>query len=74
MSETVKATIIGTIIIGIFMLISVKICVNTAWTMARSSKAYIEEQKVELKRIVKEEKHKAADIVLKAAETESKKK
>lgn len=74
MSETVKATIIGTIIIGVFMLISIKICVNTAWNMARSTKAYVEEQKVEIKRVIKEEKHKAADVVLKAAEVESKKK
>jgi Na+/H+-translocating membrane pyrophosphatase len=74
MSETVKATIIGTIIVGIFMLISVKICVNTAWDMARSGKTYIEAQKVEIKRVIKEEKHKAADVVLKAAETEAKKK
>ena len=74
MSETVKATIIGTIIVGIFMLISVKICVNTAWEMARSTKAYVDSQKIELKRIVKEEQHKAADVILKAAESEPKKK
>ena len=74
MSETVKATIIGTIIIGVFMLISVKICVNTAWAMARSGKAYIEAQKSEIKHVIKEEKHKAADVILKAAETEARRK
>jgi hypothetical protein len=68
MGETVKATIIGTIIIGIFMLISVKMTLNTAWDMARKTKAYVESQKVELKQIVKIEKHKAADVILNAAE------
>lgn len=68
MSETVKATIIGTIIIGVFMLLSVKVCTNTAWDMARSVKIYIEAQKVEFKRVIKEEKHKAADVMLKAAD------
>jgi hypothetical protein len=69
MGEQVKATIIGTIIVGIFMLISVKMTLNTAWDMARKTKAYIEVQKIDLKRIVKAEKHKTADVLMKSAET-----
>ena len=67
MSETVKATIIGTIIIGIFMLASVKMVTGTVWDMSKGVKAYIEVNKVEVKRVVKQEKRKAKEIYLDAA-------
>jgi len=68
MSETLKSTIVGTIIIGIFMLISVKMITATVWDLARSSKAYIEAQKIEVKKIAKREKHKAKDVALEVAD------
>ena len=67
MSETVKATIIGTIIIGLFMLASVKVASNTAFNMARKTRNYIEANKVEARRIVKQEKRKAKEIYMDAA-------
>jgi hypothetical protein len=69
MSETLKSTIVGTIIIGIFMLISMKMATNTMWSMARTARAYIEVQKAELRGIVKNEKHKAKDVALQFART-----
>jgi hypothetical protein len=68
MSETLKSTIVGTIIIGIFMLISAKMVTGTMWDMARKAKVYVEVQKKDLRRIVKQEKHKAADVALDAAQ------
>lgn len=68
MSETVKATIIGTIIIGIFMLISVKMATNTVWKMAQGTKQYIEINKEDARQIIKREKRKAKEIYWKAAE------
>jgi Na+/H+-translocating membrane pyrophosphatase len=67
MSETLKSTIAGTIIIGIFMLISMKMVTGTMWDMARKAKAYVEVQKTELKQIVKAEKHKATDVAIDVA-------
>jgi hypothetical protein len=67
MSETVKATIVGTIIIGIFMLASVKMVTGTVWEMARRTKAYVEVNKEEARQIVKQEKRKAKEIYLEAA-------
>ena len=67
MSETVKATIIGTIIVGVFMLVSVKMITSSAWDLARSTRTYVEAQKEELKAIVKLEQKKAKDVVLQAA-------
>ncbi|MDD5675667.1 MAG: hypothetical protein PHC61_15975 [Chitinivibrionales bacterium] len=67
MGETLKATIVGTIIIGIFMLISVKMAIGSVETMALKTRAYIETQKVELKQIVKAEQKKAKDVALQAA-------
>ena len=72
MSETVKATIVGTIIIGIFMLISVKMVTGTVWEMSRRVKHYIEVNKVEAKRIVKQEKRKAKEIYMDAAKAQAK--
>jgi len=71
MSETVKATIIGTIIIGIFMLISVKMVTGTVWDMSRRVKQYIEVNKIEAKKIVKQEKRKAKEIYMDAAKVQS---
>jgi|GEM_PF-2555906 hypothetical protein len=71
MSETVKATIIGTIIIGVFMLVSVKMATSSAWDLARSTRTYVEAQKGELKEIVKLEQKKAKDVVLQAAVLEN---
>jgi hypothetical protein len=67
MSETLKATIVGTIIIGIFMLISVKMATMSVEHMAVKTRAYIEAQKVELKEVVKLEQKKAKDVALQAA-------
>ena len=64
MSETVKATIIGTIIIGIFMLISVKMLTIAAWDMAHVTHQYIESQKTHLIEVVKSEQRKAKDVYL----------
>mgnify|MGYP000596945317 CR=1 FL=1 len=69
MSETLKSTIVGTVIIGIFMLISVKMVTGTVWDMARRTKVYVEAQKAEMKQIVKREKHKAADVAINVAQT-----
>ena len=74
MSETLKATIVGTIIIGIFMLVSVKMVTGTAWELARDTRSYVEVQKMELKRFVKAEKHKAKEVAEDVAETVQKKK
>lgn len=71
MSETVKATIIGTIIVGVFMLVSVKMATSSAWDLARSARAYVEAQKSELKAIVKVEQKKAKEVVLQAAAMEN---
>jgi Na+/H+-translocating membrane pyrophosphatase len=71
MSETVKATIIGTIIVGVFMLVSVKMITSSAWDLARSAKTYVEAQKDELKAIVKIEQKKAKDVILQAAVLEN---
>lgn len=73
MSETVKATIIGTIIIGIFMLISVKMVTGTVWEMSRRVQQYIEVNKNEAIRIVKQEKRKAKEIYIDAARIQSQK-
>ena len=73
MSETVKATIIGTIIIGIFMLASVKMVTGTVWQMSRRVKQYIEVNKVEVKKVVKQEKRKAKEIYLDAARVQGQK-
>ncbi len=67
MSETVKATIIGTIIIGVFMLVSVKMVTGTVWDMAQRTRQYVEVNKVEARRLVKQEKRKAKEIYLNAA-------
>jgi hypothetical protein len=67
MSETLKATIVGTIIIGIFMLISVKMATMSIDHMAIKTRAYIEAQKIELKEVVKLEQKKAKDVALQAA-------
>ena len=67
MGETLKSTIIGTIIIGIFMLISVKMVTGSVESMAIKTRAYIEAQKVELKEVVKLEQKKAKDVALQAA-------
>ena len=67
MSETVKATIIGTIIIGLFMLASVKMVTGTAWEMARRARAYVDLNKEEVRKIVIQEKRKAKEIYLEAA-------
>lgn len=72
MSEAVKSTIVGTIIIGIFMLISVKMATNTVWELARTTRRYLDAQKVELVRIVKEEKRKAKEVYLEAADIKGK--
>lgn len=72
MSETVKSTIIGTIIIGIFMLVSVKMVTGTVWDMSRQVKKYIEVNKVEAKKIVRQEKRKAKEIYMDAAKVQSK--
>ena len=69
MSETLKSTIVGTIIIGIFMLISVKMITGTVWDMARRTRVYVEAQKMEKREIVKREKHKAADVAMDVAQT-----
>ena len=74
MSETVKATIIGTIIVGIFMLISVKMVTGTVWEMARKAKYYVEVNKLEAKKIIKQEKRKAKEVILDAAQIQTKKK
>ncbi|MBD3391749.1 MAG: hypothetical protein GF418_06795 [Chitinivibrionales bacterium] len=68
MSETVKATIIGTIIVGVFMLISTKMVTTTVWDLARATKAYVEVQKNEFRQIAKREKRKAKDVALDVAE------
>jgi hypothetical protein len=64
MGGSVKATVVGTIIIGIFMVICTKMVTNSAFTMARSVKNYVEAQKLEAKRIVKAEKAKAKETYL----------
>jgi hypothetical protein len=64
MSETLKATIVGTIIIGIFMLISAKMVTSSVWELAYHARNYLEAEKVELKQIVKAEQHKAKDVFL----------
>ncbi len=68
MSETIKATIIGTIIIGLFMLGSVKIMTNTVWNISRKSREYVDINKKEVLRIFREEKRKAKEVYLEAAE------
>lgn len=73
MGDTVKATVVGTIIIGIFMVICTKMVTSTVWDMARATKSYVEVQKAEAKRIVKQEKAKAKDVVLEAAVKNAKK-
>ncbi len=70
MSETVKATIIGTIIIGIFMLASVKMVTGTVWDMARRTRAFVELNKEEARRIVVQEKRKAKEIYMEAAKAQ----
>ena len=72
MGETVKATIIGTIIIGIFMLISVKMVTGSVWDMSRRVKQYIEVNKVEAKRIVRQEKRKVKEIYMDAEQVQAK--
>ena len=72
MSETVKATIIGTIIIGIFLLVSVKMVTGTVWDMSRKVKQYIEVNKIEAKKIVRQEKRKAKEIYMDAAKVQVK--
>jgi hypothetical protein len=67
MGETLKSTIVGSIIIGIFMLISVKMATSSIESMAMRTRAYIEAQKVELKEVVKLEQKKAKDVALQAA-------
>ena len=74
MSETLKATIIGTIIIGIFMLISVKMVTSTVMNMALKTKYYIEANKLEAKKIIKQEKRKAKEVILDAAQIQAEKK
>jgi hypothetical protein len=64
MSETLKATIVGTIIIGIFMLLSVKMITGTVWDISRSTKSYIEMQKEYFKAVAKLEQRKAKDVFL----------
>jgi hypothetical protein len=71
MSETLKATIVGTIIIGIFMLISAKMATSTMWDISRKAKSYLEVQKIELKKIVKAEKRKAKEVYMDAARIEA---
>ncbi len=73
MSETVKATIIGTIIIGIFMLVSVKMATGTVWEMARRTRQYIEVNKLDAQRIVRQEKRKAKEVFLDAAKIQTEK-
>jgi hypothetical protein len=69
MNQTVKATVIGTIIIGLFMIVCTKIVTNSAWQMARAGKQYVEAQKVEAKQIVKAEQSKAKEVYLKGCTT-----
>jgi hypothetical protein len=72
MGETVKATIIGTIIIGIFMLVSVKMVTGTVWDLSRQVKHYVEANKVEAKKVIKLEKRKAKEVLLDAAKIQAK--
>jgi hypothetical protein len=69
MSETVKATIIGTIIVGLFMLVSVKMATNAMWHVAHSTREYVEMQKADMKQFILSEKHKAKEVCLEAAQT-----
>ncbi len=67
MSETLKSTIVGTIIIGIFMLLAAKMVTNTVWDISRETKNYVESQADYLKAVVKLEQHKAKDVFLQGA-------
>ena len=71
MSDMVKSTIIGTIIIGIFMLFSVKMATSTMWNIARTSKQYVEVQKADIKQFIIAEKRKAKEVYLEAAQTQA---
>jgi len=67
MGETVKATVIGTIIIGIFMLMCTFMVTQTVQNLARKTRQYIEAQKVEMKHVVLAEKRKAKEVFLEGA-------
>jgi hypothetical protein len=64
MSETLKSTIVGTIIIGIFMLLCTKMATSSVWNLAYHTRNYIEAEKVELKQVIKSEQRKAKDVYL----------
>jgi hypothetical protein len=54
MSETLKATLLGTLIIAICMLISVKVITNTLWDISHEALTYnIQAQTGFLKALVK---------------------
>jgi hypothetical protein len=67
MGETVKATVIGTIIIGIFMLMCTLMVTHTVQDLAQKTRHYVEAQKVEMKHIVLSEKRKAKEVFLEGA-------
>lgn len=73
MSETLKSTIVGTIIIGLFMIACTKMATNTVVKLAKATKSYVEFQKAEAKAIVKLEQSKAKDVYLQAAGLSKKK-
>lgn len=67
----VKSTIVGTIIIGIFMMVCTMMVTSTVKHLAHSTRQYIDQQKREAKAIVKQEKAKAKDVFLEGAKAVS---
>jgi hypothetical protein len=67
MGETVKATVIGTIIIGIFMLMCTFMVTHTVQDLAHKTRQYVEAQKMEMKHVVLAEKRKAKEVFLEGA-------
>lgn len=67
MGQTVKATVVGTIIIGVFMVICTWMATNAAWDMARAARRYVDAQKVDVKEFILNEKHKAKEVFLEGA-------
>jgi hypothetical protein len=55
------------------MLVSVKMATGTVWEMARRTRQYIEVNKLDAQRIVRQEKRKAKEVFLDAAKIQTEK-
>ena len=68
MGQTVKATVVGTVIIGVFMLLCTWMATNAAWDMARATRRYVDSQKVDVRSFILSEKRKAKEVFLEGVE------